>query len=113
MDKTISDFNDNELWVINTTLKERYGDTQDIQLADSEIRLRPDDRTLTWCPVVYWEKEDAHFVVFKTGQERYRCQFYYRGYQQYGTGIKEFDNIGDCIVALLRTQADYEADQQP
>jgi hypothetical protein len=108
----IPDFNDSELWVIRNTLKERYGEDKDLHLADSEIRMRPDDRVLTECPAVYWEAGDAHFVLVKTGLDRFRCQFYYRGYQQYGTGIREFDNIGDCVLTLLRTQADYEAKEK-
>ncbi len=102
-----SDFNDSELWVINNTLKERYGREIEIQLGDSDIRLRPEHRELTPCPVVVWQVNDVHFVVFKTQPERYRCQFFYRGFQQYGTGTYEYDNIAECVTRLLQTQADH------
>ena len=108
----ISDITDTELWVINTTLKERYGHDVDIQLADAEIRLRPADRELSSCPVVYWQADGCNFVVFKTGDRAYRCQFFFRGYQQYGTGRQEYDDLAECIVDLLQTQADYTAKER-
>jgi len=37
------------------------------------------------------------------------ASFYYRGYQQYGTGRCEFDDITDRVVTLLQVHADKEA----
>jgi len=105
---TIADFNESELSVINETLTERYGRKTQIHLADSELRLSPTDRELTSCPTVFWQEGKVSFVIFKVASERYRCQFFYGINQQYGTGIDEYDNIGDCILSLLRVQADYE-----
>jgi len=106
----ISDFNDNELWIIESTLKERYGpDAEiDIQLGDSEIRLHSSDRELTVCPVVAWMHKKCTLVIVKTGDKRYRCQYYYRVHQQYGTGIDEFDDLTECVVTLLQSQADHD-----
>ena len=108
----IPDITDSELWVINTTLHERYGREVQTQIADAEIRLMPSDRELSSCPVVYWNEEGCNFVVFKTGDRRYRCQFFYRGYQQYGTGVHEYDDLTECIVSLLQTQADHTAKER-
>jgi hypothetical protein len=108
----VSDITDNEMWVVKSTLQERYDFDVELQIADSEIRLRPSDRTLTECPVFYWEVDDCHFVIFKTGDSRYRCQFYYRLYQQVGTGVPEYDNLAECVVSLLQVQADYEAKER-
>jgi hypothetical protein len=108
----IADITDREKWIVQTTLRERYGRDIDLQIADSEIRLRPSDRTLTECPLFYWEVGDCHFVILKTGDSLYRCQFYYRLYQQYGTDIPEYDNLTECIVSLLQVQADYEAKER-
>ncbi len=105
----VPDISDNETWVIRTTLKERYSEDVDLQIADSEIRLRPSDRELTACPVWYWEHQGCHFVIFKTGTRKYRSQFFYRAYQQYGTGVREYDDITECVVSLLQAQADHEA----
>ena len=106
----IPEITDTEDWILRTALKERYGRDPEIQLADAEIRLSPSDRELANCPLVHWQDEEGcNFVVFKTGDRNYRCQFFYRGYQQYGTGVKEYDDLSECIVSLLQVQADYAA----
>lgn len=108
----IPDISETELWIINTTLQERYGRLMDIELADAEIRLSPADRELSNCPVVYWQSDGCNFVVFKSGDRKYRCQFFFRNYQQYGTGRHEYDELSECIVDLLQTQADYTAKEK-
>jgi hypothetical protein len=108
----ISDITEGELWVVTTTLGERYGRGVDVQLADAEIRLDVSDRELTSCPVCYWSADDCSFVVFKTGDRRYRAQFFYRGFQQYGTGVREYDDLTECVVSLLQVQADHAAQER-
>lgn len=76
--QTIPDITDNETWIIRTTLRERYNQEVELQLADSEIRLRPSDRELSACPVWYWQWDGCHFVIFKTGDKNYRSQFFYK-----------------------------------
>ncbi|MCG7902912.1 hypothetical protein [Candidatus Thiodiazotropha endoloripes] len=105
----IPDITDSELWIIETTLTERYGYKVETQIADAEIRLMPSDRELSSCPAVYWNQEGCNFIIFKTGSRKYRCQFFYRGYQQYGTGVREYDDLTECVVSLLQTQADHSA----
>jgi len=36
------------------------------------------------------------------------CHFYYRLYQTYGTEKRRYDDLFDCVVSLLKAQADYE-----
>lgn len=104
----IADFNGSEIWAIRTTLKERYAKDIELQLADSELRLNPEGSDMTLCPTVYWEIPPVSFVIFKTGSERYRCQFFYGSTEHYGTGIEEYDNISECVTSLLQIQADHE-----
>jgi hypothetical protein len=105
----IPNFTETELWIIRSTVKERYGKDIPVELADTEIRLHPGAKELSDCPAAYWEEGGAHFVIVKTGQDRYRAQFYYRLHQIFGTGIDQYDDIGDCVVTLLRVQADHAA----
>jgi hypothetical protein len=106
----IDDFTQSETWSIETTLKERWPGRQvELQPADVEIRMYPDDRELTEVPAIFWEVDEASFVVFKVSDRIYCSQFYYRGYQQYGAGKTEFDDITECVVALLQAHADKEA----
>lgn len=107
------DFSDAELWIIKTTLHERYARAIETQIGDAEIRLNPGDRELTEVPLVHWLTPDGcNFVVFKTGDRRYRSQFYYKPYHQLGTGRYEYDDLSECMVTLLQTQADYAAKER-
>ena len=111
----IEDFTNSELWIIKTTLEERYGKTIEPELADIELRLNPYATELSVCPAAYWEDQGCHFIVCKSGDSRYRCQFYYRVHQMYGTGVEEYDDLSECVVTLLQVQADHvakEADNQ-
>lgn len=105
----IPDFNDSELWTVQSTLKERYGREIDVQLAETEVRLYRHTTDMASCPTLYWQVDSCHFLVVKSGAERYRCQFFYRVHQMYGTGIEEYDNLTECVVTLLQVQADYLA----
>jgi hypothetical protein len=105
----IEDFTESELWIIRTTLEERYGKPLDPILADTELRLNAFATELTNCPAAYWEDEGCHFIVCKTGSPRYRCQFYYRIHKMYGTGVEEYDDLSECMVTLLQVQADFVA----
>jgi len=107
--RVIPDFTNSELWIVEATLRERYGAKKEIQRADGEIRLRPSDRELTPCPILFWESGSCHFVLIKSGERRYRSQFYYEAYKQYGAGASEYDDITTCVVATLQAQADEEA----
>ena len=109
----IPDVTDTELWVIDTTLRERYGRKVEVQLGDADIRLNPGDRELTSCPLIHWQDEEGcHFLIFKTGERNYRCQFFYKPYKQFGTGIPEYDDITECAVSLLQAQADHVAQER-
>ncbi|HEY5602764.1 MAG TPA: hypothetical protein VIM41_06615 [Gammaproteobacteria bacterium] len=104
----IKDFSAQELDMVQQTLKERYGHNVELELADVELRLDPIAYELTTCPALYWEMSGCHFVISKLGKMRYYAQFYYRGYEQFGTGIREFDDLFDCVTTLLRVQADHD-----
>lgn len=108
--ESIPDFTETELWTIKEALRERYryGSQVELQLADAELRLDPNEPVMTWCPTVFWQVDVVSFVIFKTAPERYRCQFFYSAKEQFGTGIEEFDNIAECVTVLLQTQADHE-----
>ena len=94
--------------MVESALRERYGERTPIELADAEVRLDPEVPALTSCPTIYWTARGAHFVIMKTGRERYRCQFFYSAHQHYGTARAEYDELADCVVSFLRAQADHE-----
>lgn len=106
----ISDFTDADRWVVETTLKERYGRLVSVEIADSEIKLDQASAEITLCPTFYWEKGGVEFVIFKVAEDRYRSQFYYSIAEQYGTG-RDFDDLAECVTTTLRLQADHEKDR--
>ncbi len=50
-------------------------------------------------------------MVVKAGDTEYRCQFFYRGHEQFGTGREVYDKIGECVTDLLQVQADHEKEK--
>ena len=77
-----------------------------------ELRLSKGDREVTACPALYWEHDGCTFLVAKTGENRYRSQFFYSAKEQFNTGIEEYTDLGDCVLFLLRLQADHESERQ-
>jgi len=110
--QAIPDFNSAERWVIESALKERYGHFVQIELADSDLKLDPDTPVLTACPTVFWSARGCNFLIFKTREARYRCQFFYSDDEQYGTGRAEFDELAECVGLLLKLQSDHEKQRQ-
>jgi hypothetical protein len=108
----VPDITDTERWVISTTLRERFGREIPFDIGDAEIRLSPSDRELTSCPVIHWLNDGCHFVIMKTGDRKYRCQFFYRVHRQFGTGVNEYDDLTECAVSLLQAQADHAAEER-
>ena len=72
----IDDYNDADRWVVETALRERYGERGELEIADAEIRLDPGLPELTECPTLYWKHDDVEFVIFKIPGELYRAQFF-------------------------------------
>ena len=105
---TIPDFTDVERKLVSQALLERFGQAIPIQSADAEVQLGAKSGELTLCPVLHWEARDAYFVVMKIAAGSYRCQFYYTDIEQFGTGRDVYDNLGDCVIALLQVQSDHE-----
>lgn len=109
MAKKIPDFTDFELETVQKTVNERFGKEIEIMLGDAEVRLNPHSTDMTLCPVMLWKEDGCQFVIIKQGQHSYRPQFFYRVIDEYGTGVNDYPDIADCIVALLQTQADHHS----
>ena len=108
----IPHFTDTELWVVRSAVNERYGRETKLELADTELRLKPLSATLTVCPTLYWAERGVNFVISKVGTSEYRCQFFYSVREQYGTGRETYTDLGDCVLTLLQAQADHARERQ-
>lgn len=105
---SIPDFTEAEQKRVSELLFRRYAKLVPLQLADSELQLDGISRKLTLCPTIYWSERGAQFVVFKVGEGRYRCQFFYSEAEQFGTGREEYDDLENCVMTLLQVQSDHE-----
>lgn len=107
MTRPIAPFTDREKKLVAQCIAERYGQEVPAETADAELQLDPLKEDLTRCPTLTWTVDNAHFVIFKTGDSRFRCQFYYGDVEQFGTNKEEYDTLGDCALTLLQVQADH------
>jgi len=107
----ILDFTDAEITTIRECLTQRYQKDVEIHLADSEILLTEDADNPVTCPTVFWHEREANFVVVKTSIFTYRAQFFYTPHEQYGTSIDEYNDLEQCVAAVLQTQSDHERDR--
>jgi hypothetical protein len=109
--KPIPDFTETELWVVRTTLKERYGKEIPIELAEAEVMLGG-EAGLAWCPTLWWFAKGASFAIIKLGDKRYRPIFSYHPETQIGTGVDTYDEIGDAVVDVLQVESDHMRKQK-
>lgn len=107
----IPDFTDTERWVVQSTLKERYGKDIALQFAEAETPAA-DSGELAWCPTVFWHANGASFAVIKIGPKSYRPIFYYHPETQLGTGTDAYDEIGDAVIGVLQVEADHMRKQK-
>lgn len=107
MRSPVRDFTEAEQKLVMNVLLQRYGKLVALQPADSELQLDPDRDELTLCPTLYWSEQSAQFVVCKTGEGVYRCQFFYSDAEQFGTGRDEFRDLDECVMTLLQVQSDH------
>ncbi len=106
----VPDYTENERNIVQNAVDGRWKkDPVEIQLADVEVQLDPKTPDLTECPALFWPAGGCSFVVIKSGESRYQCNFFYKELEQMNTGIEEYDDLQQCVTALLQTQADYES----
>lgn len=111
MARPIPKFSERERNLVSQTLVERFGKAIPLQAIEAEIQLDLLKEDITPCPALTWREGICNFVIFKTGDSRFRCQFYYTDAEQFGTGQLEYDNLGDCAVELLQIQSKHEAER--
>ncbi len=112
MPRPIPEFTAREKNLVARTLAERFDQPITVQPTRSEIQLNLLEEVLTECPSLTWKVGVCTFVVFKTGDQRFRCQFYYTDVEQFGTNEREYDNLGDCVVTLLQLQGKHEDERK-
>ena len=106
---TAPDFTDEEMNTIRVAVENRWkNEMVELHPADVGTKLSAYSNELTECPAIFWAHEHCNFILVKTGDNRYRCQFFYTPHDQFGTGINEYSEISEAVTSLLRVQADHE-----
>jgi hypothetical protein len=100
------DFSPTELKIINEAIGERWKEVE-IHLADIEITRTALDEKTTLCPAAVWETADCTFVVIKADEFVYKSVFYYLGSKQIDTGVSEYNDLRDCVLTLMKVQANF------
>ena len=101
----ITDFDNDEMGIIQTVVDTPYRCPTPLNLADVEVQLEPPNPARQNRPAVHWLENGANFIVIKTGDERYRGQFFYRPSEIFTTEQDEYHQLADCIHSLLKIEA--------
>ena len=107
---SIPNFTPADIETVRQLVHQRYRETIQIQLADSELMLDLKRGQPVDCPTLFWHVHGANFTVIRNGLNRFRCQFFYTPHDQYGTDREEYDSLEQCVTTLLQVQADHERD---
>ena len=112
MPRPIKPFSARERNLISQALLERFGHAVPLQAVDAELQLNLLKEEFAMCPSVMWKENGANFIVFKTGDERFRSLFYYNEATQFATGKDEYDNLGDCVGTLMQVKTDQQEESR-
>ena len=104
----IPNFTPADIETVRQLVHQRYRESIEIQLADSEFMLDPKRREQIDCPTLFWHVHGANFAVILNGLNRFQCQFFYTPHDQHGTGRKEYDSLEQCVTTILQVQANHE-----
>ncbi len=103
---TAPEFSDAELYRIKEMLIQHYQKDIQMNLVNFDAVLSTHDKIAATCPAIYWHAHGTNFVVSKTGLSEYRGLFYYTPHELFEIGTDGFDNIEECVTAVLQTQGD-------
>jgi hypothetical protein len=108
MTQPIADYTDEQVNSVQFLINNRYGEETELHLGDSEVQIDPKIEEVCQCPVIYWNARECNFVIFKTGQDQYRAQYFYTPHDQVSTQQTFFTVVEDCAKAVLCEQSDHE-----
>ena len=73
---SIPNFTPADIETVRQFVYQRYRETIQIQLADSELMLDLKREKPVDCPTLFWHVHGANFAVIRSGLNRFRCQFF-------------------------------------
>ena len=104
---SIPNFTPTEIETVHQLVHQRYQETIEIQLADSELMFDLKRGQRVDCPTLFWHMHGANFAVIRSGLNRRRCQYSFAPHDQHSTDREEYDSLEQCIITLLQVQVDH------
>lgn len=108
---SIPNFSEPELHRLKEMLTQRYKKDVEIELTKCDLYPNQDGGEALSCPTVFWHENGTNFVVYKTEMLQYISQFFYTPHEQYGTGIDNYNNLDDCVSAVLQSHSEHQRDR--
>jgi len=112
MSQSVPDFSDKQIASVQAMVDKMFGEQIELQLGDGDILVDAESAKASLCPVIYWQAQECHFLVFRVGADQYRAQYFYTPQDQHTTQQLDFTDVADCVTVLLKEQAKNIANKQ-
>lgn len=106
------DYTEAEINAIKQTLKQRYREDIEIHLADCELQPDLNEKEIVERPAIFWQVQGCNFIIIKRDDERFEGRFFYNPEKQFGNGQQLYKDVVNCVLSLLRCQADDVRESQ-
>ena len=100
------DYTDNELQNISEILNNHCTSEVEIHLADCEVRQDESSRKTVDRPAVFWQVNNCSFIIVKLDHNLFQGRYFYTPNDQFGEEHQRYADAGNCVSALLQSQAD-------
>lgn len=108
----IPDFSTAELKRVRGILKARYHGDVEIHVADCEMSLRGQADEVTEYSALFWRALVVNFVIVRSAQDAFRYQYFYTPDEPYGTGHPEYNELTECVGAVLQVESDHAREKE-
>lgn len=97
----MTDFTQSELDIIQKQVDNRWREKDHgVHLGDIEV-----DGVEK--PAAVWEHKHYTFIILKIGPFTYKNLFYFLRDKRFDSGVDEYNDLDDCVDALMKCQADF------
>ena len=100
------DYSEAEVRAVEETLRQRYREDVDVHLADCEVQSDSNAEELVERPALFWQAQGCNFIVIKMDNERFEGRYFHSPSEQFGSRQQVYKDVVNCMLALLRDQAD-------
>jgi hypothetical protein len=106
------EFTKDKIRLAEAILVERFGEKIAVVHPDAELPPNPGATEITPCPSRYRQRVGVHFLKSRADKYHIFKSLYDRGFQQYGTEKRPYDNQFGYITSLLKAHEEKQAGNQ-